>query len=279
MLKPLAQALAEWTPQQRENGEPLARVAAAWPEVVGRDVARHSQPVQILRDTLVVVTQSSAWSEQLSFLSERILASLAERFGLQELRRLRFRVGKLSRRPTARVVRGTISTPARRLQRMRSVTASAQDALEHFRTAVARVQRAKSAAGWKECSRCASLVPPGASATCTPCAIAIAQERERLVARLLFEVPWLGFAGLAALVDGLGREEYEAIREHLLARWWETLSRAARTGRLSPDHRERLIASSYVIVKSGLEPEAIVPATMRNVLGDELFDLLYEFRE
>ena len=92
-------------------------------------------------------------------------------------------------------------------------------------------------------------------------------------------MPWLGYAGIAALVDGLGREEYEAVRRQLLARWWDVLIRAARTGRLSANQRERLVASSYVIVKSGLEPEEIAPETMRNVLGDEIFELFYEVRE
>jgi hypothetical protein len=122
-------------------------------------------------------------------------------------------------------------------------------------------------------------VPPGELATCIACTIATAQERERLVARLLFEVPWLGFSGIAALVDDLRRDEYEEIRLRLLARWWEMLVRAARSGRPSGTRHERLVASSYVIVKSGLEPECIAPATVRNVLGDEIFKLLYEVRE
>ena len=41
------------------------------------------------------------------------------------------------------------------------------------------------------------------------------------------------------------------------------------------DGRERLVASSYVLLQSKLAPEAIMPATVRNILGDELHDLLY----
>jgi len=279
VLKPLAQALAQWAPPGRDGGDPLARASAAWPEVVGADVARHSQPVAIAGETLVVATRSSAWSEQLSFLAERILASLRERYGLKELQHLRFRAGKLPRRDTVRVVRGTTGSARRRARRRAGSAESADEAYARFRATVSAAQRAKSDAGWKQCSRCASLVPPGALATCVSCTIATAQERERLVARLLFEVPWLGFAGIAALVDDLRREEYEEIRTRLLGRWWEMLVRAARTRRLSGTRRERLVASSYVIVKSGLEPERIVPATMRNVLGDEIFELLYERRD
>jgi hypothetical protein len=279
VLTPLSKALAAWRPQQREReDDPLARTAAAWPEVVGAEIARQSAPLRITGDTLVVGVRSSAWSEQLSFWSERILASLRERFGLRELQRLRFRIGKVGARPTARVVRGTTPAP-RRGRRVRAPSESPQEAMSRFRDAVLRSRRAKADAGWKQCDRCASLIPPGDRATCAPCAIAIARERERLVARLLFEVPWLGYAGIAALVDDLGREEYEEIRSRLLAQWWETLVRAQRAGRLSADHRERLVASSYVIVKSGLEPEAIAPATVRNALGDEIFELLYDVRE
>ncbi len=95
------------------------------------------------------------------------------------------------------------------------------------------------------------------------------------MARLLSEAPWLGFAGTAALIDGLKKTEYERVRNRLLSRWWETLARARAGGRLSRDGRERSIASSYVLLKSKLSPEEIMPATVRNVLGDELAELLY----
>jgi hypothetical protein len=91
----------------------------------------------------------------------------------------------------------------------------------------------------------------------------------------LFEAPWLGYQGVAAQVEGLARDEYERIRKQLLARWWDTLVRAGRAGRLSRDGRERLIAGSYVVLKSGVSPEKIVPATVRNLLGDAIHELIY----
>lgn len=276
MLKPLGEALASWSPQASSDSDPLAQAAAAWPEVVGAESARNSQPLRIEGETLIVATRSSAWSEQLSFLAERILESLQADFGLKELQRLRFRVGRLVARKRTRAIRGTITGAVRAPLVPPRASADSGSAFARFRTGVGRVRRAKQEAGWNQCTRCASLVPPGERAICAPCAIAISQERERVVARLLFEVPWLGRSGIAAIVEGLEAEEYEAIRSRVLARWWEMLARAARSKRLSPDRRERLVASSYVIVKSGLEPERIAPATMRNVLGDEIFELLFE---
>jgi hypothetical protein len=277
MLRPLSEALVGWSPREDGRVDPLTAVAAAWPEIVGREVARNSQPVKLAGDTLLVATRSSAWSEQLSFLAERILASLHERFGLKQTERLRFRSGRLPRAAAPRVTRGTIAAP-RGAARVRAEATSLEDAVARFREDVARVRRAKSGAGWKECSGCATLVAPDSGALCTACAAAASQERERFVARLLFEVPWLGYAGVAALVGTLSPQEYETIRVRLLARWWETLLRARRSKRLSADRRERLIAGSYVIVKSGLEPERIAPATVRDLLGDELCELIYETR-
>ncbi len=91
----------------------------------------------------------------------------------------------------------------------------------------------------------------------------------------MFEAPWLGYTGTAALVDGLQEGEYERIRSQLLAHWWEMLARARAAKRLSRDGRERSVASSYVLLRSKIPPEEIVPATVRSILGDELHELLY----
>jgi hypothetical protein len=92
---------------------------------------------------------------------------------------------------------------------------------------------------------------------------------------LLFEAPWLGYNGTAALVDGLQEGEYERVRAQLLTRWWGMLVQARAANRLSRDGRERLIASSYVLLRSKIPPEQIIPATVRSILGDDLHDLIY----
>jgi hypothetical protein len=273
MLKPLSEALATWKPQSGGRSR-IDDVISAWPELVGPDIARNTQPVRIDADALVVATRSAPWSEQLSFLAERIVAYLVENFGLTEVKRLRFKVGMRTRRASQH------GTATRRVSKIgkglaQQPAASLEEAIARFRAAITRNERAKLAEGAKYCSGCAAVIPAGRT-MCAACANSAARERERLVSRLLFEVPWLGYAGIAALVDGLQRDEYDAIRTKLLAQWWSILERTRRGGSVSPDARERLVASSYVIVKSGLEPEEIAPATMRNLLGDELCKLLYE---
>ncbi|MBV8154750.1 MAG: DUF721 domain-containing protein [Candidatus Eremiobacteraeota bacterium] len=274
-MKPLSEVLHSWTPPSGATGknDPLVAVSAHWEDVVGSEVARNASPSRFGDETLTVATRSSAWSHQLSFLAEEILAALRARLPNLHVRALRFRVGRIAgprpAPPAADAPRRSIGKSSR------VAAASSEEALERWRGDVTATRRAKQAAGWKECAGCAALVSPGAAALCIVCEIAREQRRADEVERLLFDAPWLGYAGTAAAVSGLSIEEYESIRARILTRWWELLSRAKTAKRLSSDRRERSIASSYVVLRSKLPPEEIAPATVRNLLGDELHDLIY----
>lgn len=273
MLK-LSQAIVAWAPSEKSAlRDPLTLLAAGWADIVGAEVAANSAPVRLADGTLVVVTRSSAWSHQLSFLAERVLGAVAARLPGCGIERLRFRVGVLPKRNAPR----TAASPTKpvRLPGEPVPSASAQEALAQFARHVDAATRAKRSAGWKACDNCGALLDPSQKASCAACSAARSEGRALAAARLLFEAPWLGFAGTAELVDGLKEKEYERIRSRLLKRWWGMLERARVAGRLSRDGRERLVASSYVLLRSKLPPEEIMPATVRNVLGDELHELLY----
>jgi Dna[CI] antecedent, DciA len=273
MLK-LSQAIVEWTPSEKSAlRDPLTLLQAGWIDIVGVEVAGNSAPVRVADGTLVVVTRSSAWSHQLSFLAERVLAAVAARLPSCGIERLRFRVGALPKRNPTR----STDSPAKpvRLAGEPSPSGSAQEALAQFARHVEATTRAKRCAGWKACDTCGALIDPSQGARCAACSAARNEGRALAAARLLFEAPWLGFTGTAELVDGLNEKEYERIRSRLLKRWWGMLERARVARRLSRDGRERLVAGSYVLLRSKLPPEEIMPATVRNVLGDELHELLY----
>jgi hypothetical protein len=274
MLK-LSEAIAGWSPGSgRGNEDPMLLLGAAWPDLVGEDVARHSHPNRLADGTLVVVTRSSSWSQELSFLAERILAAIRLRLPSAGIERLRFRVGKLpgAQRPAGAATRAARSPGAGAAP---AASATPQEALGRLRERLTRRQRAKLTAGWKPCGGCGALVAPDGAALCIACINARTQARTEATARLLFEAPWLGYRGTAALVDGLTPHEYGTIRRRLLARWWGMLERARAAKRVSRDGLERKIASSYVVLKSELPPDDIRPATVRNVLGDELHDLFF----
>jgi len=271
-VKKLAQALGAWNPQTLHPGDPLSVLQTEWAHIVGDDVAANSRPAEIAHDALIVVTRSSPWSQQLAFLSERVLHAVQARTG-QSIRTLRFRVGRMREQapPAARRQRVRRQKPAR----VSEPAATLEAAIERFRADVAAAQRAKTSAGWKECPRCGARTHTASRPFCVPCENAHAQERDANVARLLYEAPWLGFGGIAAVVPGLSRQEYEAVRIALLRRWKDTLERIRRSARPRVTTRDRSIASSYVLLKSELDPDKIAPAVVRDLLGDELHELFY----
>lgn len=273
MLK-LGAAMTQWVPSEHAGAEPLALLQAGWEEIVGDEVAANSAPSRIAGATLWVATRSGAWSQQLSLLAQHVLRAVTARLPSLGIEELRFKVSALPRRQMRRPGARRLEV-ARKSATPRPDSASAQDALARFRADVEHAQDARRSAGWRACRGCGALVAPAREQMCVSCDTAASQERARALAQLLFEAPWLGFDGTSALIDGLQREEYQAIRAALLRRWWGILERARAAGRLSREGRERLVASSYVILRSKLSPEAIMPETVRNVLGDELHELLY----
>jgi hypothetical protein len=260
-LHPLRSALATWSPSVNEHLEPFMAVTAAWPDVAGAQVAEHARPARLMRDTLIVVTRSNAWSQQLSLLAGDLLRGLHERPELHFIAQLRFRVGTV--RPARRPRAAPAASRGRRSVSSRPPSdpeATAHDVVARLREAI---DAQRSGVHCPECG--ARRDEPG---LCAPCGGFAGSRRRDAAQRLMYDAPWLGYAGIGGLVPGLGRDEYERWRRSLLARWWETLSRVRWTKRVT--HFERRILSSYVLLQSEIEPDRVTPAIVRNVLGDDL---------
>lgn len=270
-MRPLRSVLQTWQPGNAVHDDPLSHLRAQWATIVGEEIAANSRPAELIRGSLLVVTRSSAWSQQLSFLSERIVEAVRNATGAT-LEGIRFRVGRIGSRAHPGVVRRR----SRRAQpKPRAAAETLESAVAMFRADVANAQRAKAGAGWKECNRCGIRIVPESGQFCTPCASAWNAERSASIARLLFEVPFLGYAGITEHVEGLTRAEYEKVRTKLLSAWWDTLAQLRRSGRKRVSRRERDIASSFVLLKTGLDPEKIAPAVVRDLLGDDLYAVFY----
>ncbi len=283
-LKPLGGALGEWKPGRGLIADPLHAVAAAWPGIVGPDVAAHSAPRAINGTTLVIATRSSAWSQQLHFLSPAILAGVRALPQAAGIERLSFRAGALRRVAVRRGSglegrAGALSRVAFRrdsgLEGHLPEPGPAADLEEAF----GRVRRRLSAlrrAVPTTCRTCAAPLPEiGSRLECAPCRGAAEKARAGELQRLLYMAPWIAPAELAEALPGTTASEFERARRHLLQRWWLVLERARRAGRVSSSGLERHVASSYVLLQSRLPPDRITPAVVLNLLGPDLQALLW----
>ena len=275
VLIKLGAALSGWVPRSG-GGDPLAVVRAAWPELVGPDVARAAQPVAIAGETLVVITSSSSWSHQLAFLEPQIMRGLRTLDTKHGIARLRFRVG------TIRAQRREVPAPAG--VHRRSATGAQQreprnagEALARFRAAVERSRAAHQAAGGSFCQTCAAPIARGSE--CVSCHDWANQELRARCQRLLFDAPWLTPQEVLDTVPGLDATMYDAIRRQLLRAWYDEMKLAAKRAALprpiAPDRaRLRKIASSFVLLETKIDPKQLEMDSpiRRNALGD-----VYEF--
>lgn len=270
-LRSLRNVVGEWRPTRFRPGDPLQAVLTSWPAIVGENVAAHSSPLEINGDALIVGTRSSAWSQQLQFLSEDILRALAALPEARKIGRLVFRSGALRRSRDRAVPDAPLRRPRPVLSLSAEPAADQWEALDRFRRRVASLRRHAAAT----CSACGAPLDDLARATCAPCDGGTQNERLLAAERVLFMAPWLGFEQTAEQVAGLEPGEYERARHTLLQRWWLMLQRARRTGKLSKSGIERKVASSYVLLQSRLQPDRVTPAVMGNLLGEELKTLLW----
>ena len=99
--------MSNWAPQpiggqvRRElarfgAADGMADIVAAWPALVGEDVARNAWPARIARDgTLHVHTSSAAWAFELGQLAPSILERFRETLPKTPPKALRFAVGNV----------------------------------------------------------------------------------------------------------------------------------------------------------------------------------------
>jgi predicted nucleic acid-binding Zn ribbon protein len=82
----------------REGHFAIVRLAKAWPEIVGEDIARRTEISSLKFHTAVVKVSNAMWIQELNFLQPQILARVTERLGDDVVRELRFVRGTISRR-------------------------------------------------------------------------------------------------------------------------------------------------------------------------------------
>jgi hypothetical protein len=268
VLTPLGSALTGWRPSRGPAGDPLATIRAAWSEIVGADVARAAQPVALVGSALVIVTASSSWSHQLSFL-ERTILTAVNALGVHGVERLRFRIGAVRATRGARIRRITRLAPAVPIPGRPS---SSEEALARLRAVVETRRAAHAAAGGAFCGACSAAIAAGAE-RCRPCIDLAEREQREACERILFQAPWLTPEEVLGLVPGLTAETYDRIRRRLLRAWIDELRLARRRHEAKAPvdvTRIRTLASSYVLLETRIDPNRLEldSPVRQNALGD-----------
>lgn len=278
--RPLSAILEKWEPGDARADDASA-IAAAWPEAVGADVARRTRAGKVREGILTVYTAGSTWSHQLTFLAPSIIAELNARCPGANVKRLRFVVaaGRM------KAVLDGLIRPAQRPARTADRTESAVDEMpDEAEDVVRRLQRRQEALdrlrkrdGWERCPSCGNWKPPSADAAgaCSVCASAERRAADGRIERVLVNAPWLAAGDVASHVTKADREAIDRVRRRLLARWEEQIhAMRARLRRGALLAADRVLAWSYLMLRSGLQQHLIGRAVVADALGDEWSDAL-----
>jgi len=278
-LRPLKAAVETWAPGRGIAADPLHRISATWAQIVGSNVAKHSEPLALNGATLLIATRSSAWSQQLQLLSPTILRGIAALPDAVPVERLAFRSGGLRRTESQALSRRRTAAGTAAPRGVDAPPAPAADAAEALGRLRLRLTALRARAD-RACVVCGAPLEgdAGRAERCAPCEGETERERMLLVERTIYLAPWLTHAELREQIPDLSGAEFERARRVLLQRWWLVLDRIRRGDKVGRSGDERQVASSYVLLQSRLPPDRITPAIVRNALGDDVTDALWPNR-
>lgn len=78
-----------------------ARIRQDWETLLGQDVARRAQPLALKQGVLQVTVTNSPWLQELTLREPDLRRRLADRYGAEAIRTLRFSLGTLPTRETS----------------------------------------------------------------------------------------------------------------------------------------------------------------------------------
>jgi hypothetical protein len=76
-----------------KKGLERAKIFFFWQEIVGKEIAQHARPEKLQGSELIIRVTSSSWANELSLLSEEILAKAAKKLGGFYIKKLNFKTG------------------------------------------------------------------------------------------------------------------------------------------------------------------------------------------
>jgi Dna[CI] antecedent DciA-like protein len=279
--RPIGSILENWAPGDVRTDEASA-VASAWPDAVGADVARRTRAGKLREGVLTIFTAGSTWSHQLTFLAPSIVAELNARCPGAHVKRLRFVVaaGRMKA-----MLDGLVRAPQHRSAQaakpdrlpVDDAPDAAEDVIRMLRRRQEALDRRRQRDGWTRCASCGNWKPPVRDDS-QPCAVCAAAERRAAdgrIERVLVSAPWLGAADVASHVDDADPEAFDRVRLRLLARWEEQIvAMRARLRRRALLAADRVLAWSYLMLRSGMQQHLIGRAVVSDALGDEWADAL-----
>lgn len=191
-----------------------AEAVLLWPQVAGPEVAQFTLARSLQDGVLLVEVADSETAMHLSFARQKFLDAYQVKFGIKEVREIRFRVGRIAKAAPAPTPRAEVNIDPRALaalaRQLNLPDALAQPAIKAAKAMLAYRTR-RQAEGWRPCPVCEAVSPDGT--LCSTCVRYSATPAVREAAQLLAAQPH----GATPLLSA----EERAVACHLARRYLE----------------------------------------------------------
>jgi Dna[CI] antecedent, DciA len=251
-----------------------------WPQVVGPQVALHTEAERVRDGILMVRTASSTWAHELAMgFRSLYIEQLNARLGKAIIKEIRFLPPPLRKRAAqaasgAELAAQLAPDPADSAWR-EEVLGFVDDPelAQRFDALLRRVssrRRARLGAGWLPCPVCQTLSPDGR--VCAPCRQKARHARRVEIRRMLVSTPWLTALDVKAVLPEMTLAEYQGAKGHVL----QSLRRELSTWcachpwpeRFDALHQQKALC--YTMLRCGKMPHQLSHADVARALRDEL---------
>ena len=263
-----------------KEGQSASALLGAWESAVGPAIARRSLPASFRSGTLTVLTASSAWSNELSYLAPTILDSLRRVVPRSSISKLRFVVATGRTRLLLEGAKPPSKAGRDRSQLVhmpdavtpqKNVREEVTDLSRRLAQSQAALNQWRDQAGWRHCKGCGSRFSTTTQALdlCAPCWGKRRRMQEARIELALMQTPWISLNDLRQALPEATNAMWRTARRRLVTRWQSEIESAERRLRRSlVTSQDRVTAWSYLMLLTGLPQHDIGRAAVANVLGN-----------
>lgn len=267
-----------------------------WVDIVNKDVADKTYIEKFSQSILYVLTCSSVWSNQLSYLKPQLLSKLNQVFPHETIKDIKFRT--TSSKEIAKFKQDILSDQSN--NESVSIKQEIPETLEKsdipwdnghgigvdLLTKIERVyakdlqlKRVRKNSGWTSCKRCGGQIK-GLNELCPVCLSAIHQNNENKIIQYIKEVPWAKYQDFKAQYRQITEQEFQRVRQDYKEQLRQDIYKKVGLylKEVNTAYRQHIIneLNTYVMLATLLQPQFITEEITRKKIGKRVFDILFD---
>ena len=261
----------------------------SWGEIVGKDIAKYIIPQDVNFSVLYVYTYSSVWANSFQYLKLDIIKKINKFLGYKLIKDIQFtRFNKKRKSNYSLILEKKINLgsyikrveiTADDLSKIRQETSNIED--EDLKSVLQRVymkniqlRKLKTQYGWKHCQKCGRLTSPE-NKYCYNCQREQKEEKQRQIAEILLEVPWMKYQEMTKYVncsmDMVNKQRIKLV---------QMLAGKLRPGIDYPENDKddctySMEAQTVVMMYKSIPPDKLNEAILKDVIFKLRYDTAY----